>query len=320
MSVFDRLRVHLPPFDGATAWINSEPLDPEALRGSVVLVDFWTLTCINWLRTVPWIRAWSGAYRSDGLVVLGVHTPEFSFEHDVDLVRRATAARGIDHPVVVDDDYAIWSAFDNHYWPALYFVDRDGIIRDQHVGEGRYEESERVLQRLLGVERAPVAVQGRGVEQEADWAHLRTPETYLGYWRGGQSVVPVDGARRDQVGTFELPGRLRSNSWGLRGHCTITGEKVVLQEAGGGIALRFSARDAHLVLSGADGAPVPFTVQLDGAAPGSAHGVDVDERGDGVLREGRMHQLVRQRDGVRERQLEIAFHGAGAEAYSFTFG
>jgi thiol-disulfide isomerase/thioredoxin len=318
MSVFDRLRVHLPPFDGATAWINSEPLDPERLRGSVVLVDFWTLTCINWLRTVPWIRAWSRAYRDDGLVVVGVHTPEFSFEHDLDLVRRATQARGIDHPVVVDNDYAVWSAFDNHYWPALYFVDRDGVIRDEHFGEGRYEESERVLQRLLGVQRTPVAVEGRGVEgqgveQEADWSTLRTPETYLGSGRGAGPAAPVDGA-------YRLPQRLRPGSWALQGRWAVDAEKVALQEPGGSIALRFSARDAHLVLAGAGRAPIPFTVRLDGAAPGPAHGVDVDERGDGVLREGRLYQLVRQRDGVRERQLEITFSEPGAEAYCFTFG
>jgi len=320
MTVFDRLRLHMPSFDGGTAWINSEPLDPESLRGSVVLVDFWTLTCINWLRTVPWIRSWSRVYRDDGLVVIGVHTPEFSFEHDVDLVRGATEARGIDHPVVVDNDYAIWDAFDNNYWPALYFVDRDGIIRDQHFGEGRYDTSERVVQRLLGVDRDPVPVEGHGVERAADWPHLRTPEIYLGYRRGDGQVVPVDGARYDRVGSYELPERLPANAWGLRGRWTVAGEKVVLQEAGGSIAIRFSARDAHLVLSGGDRAPIPFTVLLDGAAPGAAHGVDVDEQGHGVLREGRMYQLVRQRDGVRERQLEITFREAGAEAYAFTFG
>ena len=174
----------MPSLDGASGWLNSEPLSPAALRGRVVLVDFWTLTCINWLRTEPWIRGWSRAYRDDGLTVIGVHTPEFSFEQDIDRVRVAVAERGIDYPVALDNDYEVWSAFDNHYWPALYFVDRDGIIRDRHFGEGRYEASERVIQELLGVEREPVAVEALGVEAQADWEHLQTPETYLGSARG----------------------------------------------------------------------------------------------------------------------------------------
>ena len=184
----------MPSLGGATEWLNSEPLGPAELRGHVVLVNFWTLTCINWLRTEPYVRAWSQAYRDDGLIVIGVHTPEFSFEHEIDRVRQATKERGIDYPVAVDNDYAIWSAFDNHYWPALYFVDADGIIRDHHFGEGRYEQSERVIQRLLGVERELVSVEGLGVEAEADWDHLRTPETYLGYGRSEQ--LRVTGRRR----------------------------------------------------------------------------------------------------------------------------
>ncbi len=183
-------RRHMPPLGGATEWLNSEPLDPAGLRGGVVLVNFWTLTCINWLRQEPHVRAWSRAYRDDGLVVIGVHTPEFSFEHDIDGVRRATAERDIDYPVAVDNDYAIWNAFDNHYWPALYFIDADGVIADDHFGEGRYEESERVIQRLLGLERELVHVEGLGVEAEADWDHLRTPETYLGYGRGERFASP----------------------------------------------------------------------------------------------------------------------------------
>src|SRR5690349_19221215 len=176
----------IPSLDGATAWINSEPLDPAALRGRVVLVNFWTWTCINWLRQEPYVRAWSRAYRDDGLLVLGVHTPEFSFEHEIDHVRQAVREREIDYPVVLDNDYEIWQAFDNHAWPALFFIDRDGIVRDHHYGEGQYEQSERILQSLLGVERDLVRVEGTGVEAEADWDHLRTPETYLGYDRSGQ--------------------------------------------------------------------------------------------------------------------------------------
>ena len=205
----------MPSLDGATGWLNSEPLAPAELRGHVVLVNFWTLTCINWLRQEPYVRAWSQAYRDDGLIVIGVHTPEFSFEHEIDLVRQATKERAIDYPVAADNDYAIWSAFDNHYWPALYFVDADGIIRDQHFGEGRYEQSERVIQRLLGVERELVSVEGLGVEAEADWDHLRTPETYLGYARSEQFASP-DGAAFDERRAYELPERLRRQPLGAR--------------------------------------------------------------------------------------------------------
>ena len=293
MSVFSR--VHMPSLDGATGWLNTEPLGPAELRGHVVLVNFWTLTCINWLRQEPYVRAWSRAYRDDGLLVVGIHTPEFSFEHDIDLVREAVGEREIDYPVAADNEYAIWTAFANHYWPALYFVDADGIIRDQHFGEGRYERSEHVIQRLLDIERAPVSVEGAGVEAEADWDNLRTPETYLGYARGDGSAS-------------------------LSGEWTRGPERVVVDQAGGSLVLRFHARDAHAVLSPGAGEPIPFRVHLDGEAPGPSHGVDVDEHGNGLLREGRMYQLVRQHDGVRERTLEIAFLQPGAEAYSFTFG
>ena len=300
------VRLHLPSFEGATAWLNTEPLGPDQLRGRVVLVDFWTLTCINWLRTEPYVRAWSQTYRDHGLVVVGVHTPEFSFEHEVDRVRLAIKERDIDYPVVVDNDYAVWSAFDNHYWPALYFVDRDGSIRDHHFGEGRYEESERSIQRLLGVERALLPVEGVGVEAEADWDHLRTPETYLGDARSEHSTSPGE--------------PLRLNHWALDGEWTVERERVVLDRAGGSIAYRFHARDVHLVLSLGAGRSIPFRVLLDGQPPGASHGVDVDEEGQGVLQDGRLYQLVRQDSEVRERTIEITFLEAGAEAYVFTFG
>ncbi len=287
--------VHMPSFDGATGWLGSEPLGPAELRGHVVLVNFWTLTCINWLRQEPYVRAWSQAYRDDGLIVVGVHTPEFSFEHDVDRIRQATNERGIDYPVAVDSDYEVWSAFANRYWPALYFADAEGLIRDQHFGEGRYEQSERVIQGLLGVERELVSVEGRGVEKAADWDNLRTPETYLGYARSDQSAS-------------------------LRGEWTVGSENVVLDEAGGSIAYRFHARDANLVLSPGAREPIPFRVLVDGEPPRRSHGVDVDEEGHGLLRDGRMYQLVREPDTVRERTLEITFLGPGAEAYAFTFG
>jgi thiol-disulfide isomerase/thioredoxin len=298
-------RVHMPSLGGATGWLNSGPLGPAELRGHVVLVNFWTLTCINWLRQEPYVRAWSQAYRDDGLVVIGVHTPEFSFEHDIDAVRRATKERGIAYPVAVDNDYEIWSAFANNYWPALYFVDAGGVLRDQHFGEGRYEESERVIQRLLGVEREFVSAEGVGVEAEADWDQLRTPETYLG------------SLRSERFGSLD---RLPLNHWALAGEWTIGRESVVLDEAGGSIAYRFHARDAHLVLSREAGEPIPFRVLLDGEAPGPSHGVDVDGGGNGLLGDGRMYQLVREHDAVRERTLEITFLEPGAEAYAFTFG
>ena len=249
MTVFERLRnrVRMPALDGATEWLNSEPLSPADLQGRVVVVNFWTLTCINWLRQEPYVRAWAEAYRDDGLVVIGVHTPEFSFEHDIDLVREATNERAIHYPVAVDNDYEIWNAFDNHYWPALYFIDRDGIIRDDQFGEGRYEQSERVIQRLLGVDRGLVPVEGLGVEAEADWDHLRTPETYLGYGRGEHFAPesPAVDERRD----YHLPERLHLNHWALAGEWTIGRENVVLDQPGGSIAFRFPcARRASRVV------------------------------------------------------------------------
>jgi len=305
MSVFSR--VHMPSLDGATGWVGSEPLGLDDLRGRVVLVNFWTLTCINWLRQEPYVRAWSRAYRDDGLIVIGVHTPEFTFEHDIELVRKAVEVRDIDYPVAQDNDYGVWTAFANHYWPALYFVDREGVIRDEHFGEGRYEESERVIQRLLGVERDLVSVEGAGPEAAADWDNLRTPETYLGYGRGGSGAdTPISD--------------LLLNDWALAGEWTIGPENLVLDRAGGSIAFRFHARDAHLVMSPGRHEPIPFHVRLDGEPPGASHGVDTDEDGNGLLETGRMYQLVRQQDRIVDRTLEITFDDPGAEPYSFTFG
>ncbi|MEU4242625.1 redoxin family protein [Actinoplanes sp. NPDC026619] len=308
----------LPSLSGAAAWLNSKPLSPEALRGRVVLINFWTLTCINWLRQEPYVRAWARAYRADGLVVIGVHTPEFGFEHDVAGVTGALKEREIDYPVAVDNDYAIWSAFDNHFWPALYFADRDGSIRDSHFGEGRYEQSEQKIQRLLGLRRDPVAVRALGVEAPADWDNLRTPETYLGTSRGERFASP--GGVRDGSHAYTPPGFLNVNDWALSGAWTVGREKVDLDEAGGSIGFRFLARDAHLVLSAGDRGPIPFRVFVDGEAPGPAHGEDVDEQGNGVLGAGRLYQLIRARDEVRERTLEITFLEPGARAYAFTFG
>ena len=297
----------MPPFGGASAWLNSGPLTPAELRGRVVLVNFWTWTCINWLRQEPYVRAWSDAYQDDGLVVVGVHTPEFPFEHEVDGVARAVEERGIGYPVAIDNRYEVWRAFANHYWPALYFVDRGGVIRDHHFGEGRYEQSERVIQELLGVQRPPVVVEGKGVEAPADWDDLRSPETYLGGLRGARRVDAP-------------PGRLGLNEWTLTGAWAARAEHVALEAAGGGIACRFHARDAHLVMSGDGLTPIPFRVLLDEEAPGPSHGVDVDADGNGVIRGGRLYGLVRQQGAVGPRTLTVTFQERGAEAYAFTFG
>jgi hypothetical protein len=251
--------------------------------------------------------------------VIGVHTPEFSFEHQIAGIRRAIEEREIDYPVVVDNGYEIWSAFANHYWPALYFVDKDGVIRDHHFGEGRYEQSERVIQELLDIERELVGVEALGVEAQADWDHLRTPETYLGFGRGERFASP-DGAAFGRSRTYELPERLSFNHWALAGEWTIGRENVVLEQAGGSMALRYHARDAHLVLSPGAHESTPFRVLVDGERPGPSHGVDVDEDGNGLLRDGRMYQLVREHGTVPERTLEIEFLAPGAEAYAFTFG
>lgn len=309
----------MPSLGGATGWLNSKPLGPAELRGHVVLVDFWTLTCINWLRTAPHVRSWSQAYRGDGLVVVAVHTPEFSFEHEIDLVRKATEERSIDYPVAADNDYEVWRAFDNHYWPALYFVDEDGIVRGHHFGEGRYEQSERLIQRLLGVERGLVSPEGDGIEAEADWDHLRTPETYLGHERSEHFASP-DGAGLEESRLYKPPQRLQLNDWALAGEWIIRDENVVLDQVGGSIAHRFHSRDAHLVMSPGAHQQIPFRVLLDGEAPGPSRGVDVDADGNGLLRDGRLYQLVREHATVHERTLEITFFKAGVEAYVFTFG
>ncbi len=298
----------MPSLADATEWVGSEPLTQADLNGRVVLIDFGTYTCINWLRTLPHIRAWAEKYREHGLVVVGIQTPEFEFEQNLDSVRREVKARGIDWPVAVDNDYEIWRAFSNNYWPALYFVDREGVIRHHHFGEGRYEQSERVLQQLLGL--APqglVTVDGEGDEAEADWARLNSPETYLG---------------RERTGNFASPGdRLKLNQWALSGDWTVERERVSLNAAGGRILFRFQARDVHLVLRRTgQGEPVPFRVLLDGEGPGAAHGVDADAGGNGHLDEDRLYQLVRQPGAVDERTFEITFHAGGVEAYVFTFG
>jgi thiol-disulfide isomerase/thioredoxin len=321
-----RTESRMPSLDGATGWLNTEPLTADGLRGRVVVVDFWTYTCINWLRTLPHVRAWAERYRDEGLVVLGVHTPEFSFERDVSNVRRAVESMGITYPVAIDSDYAVWEAFANHYWPALYFVDATGHIRHHRFGEGDFVQSEMVIQRLLAESGADVGgtssvtVTGEGIEAEADWDHLQSGETYLGHARTTDFASP-SGLVPDAPNEYAVPDRLRLNRWALSGTWTVGSEAAVLTAAGGRIAHRFSARDVHLVMGPpAPGAAVPFRVLLDGRPPGPAGGDDVDDEGHGVLAEQRLYQLVRQPQPVVERQFEIEFLAPGAEAFVFTFG
>ena len=306
--------LHMPALGGAAGWLNSPPLSPAELRGRPAVVNFWTLTCINWLRQEPYVRAWSRAYRDDGLVVIGVHTPEFFFEHDIDLVRQATKEREIDYPVAVDSNYAIWNAFDNHYWPALYFIDSDGVIVGQHFGEGEYEQSERVIQRLLGIDREPVvAVEGKGVEAAADWDHLRSPETYLGDGRSEGFASPGGAVAESRL--YRIPESLPLNQWAVAGHWTIEQEKATLDHAGGSIAFRFQARDANLVMRPGPGASRSRSGCWSTARPpGPSHGADTDADGNGVLGSGRCYQLVREQGEVLERTLEITFDQPGAQA------
>jgi thiol-disulfide isomerase/thioredoxin len=324
----DRLRVEgdLPALDGAVAWLNSEPLTREALRGHVVVVQFWTYTCINWLRTLPYVRAWHERYRDDGLVVIGVHTPEFEFEADVDNVRREAAELHVDYPIAIDSDYALWQAFGNQFWPALYFVDAAGHIRHHHFGEGLYARSERVIQQLLGEagrSDAPddvVEVDGDGVEAPAAWRDLKASETYLGYERAARLATP-DGVALDAPKDYREPERLKPDHWALAGGWTIGPQSVVSHEADARITYRFHARDVHLVMApAAPGVSVPYRVQVDGRLPGANHGVDVDARGEGVLTEPRLYQLVRQKHSVEDRHLDIQFLEPGAAAFAFTFG
>jgi thiol-disulfide isomerase/thioredoxin len=316
----------LPSFDGATGWLNSDPLTPEGLRGRVVLVDFWTYTCINWLRTAPFVRAWDAKYRDHGLTVIGVHTPEFGFEHDVDNVIARSRGFGVEYPIAIDSNYGVWEAFANHFWPALYIADAEGSIRYHHFGEGEYPMAEMVVQQLLfesaaeGFDPDLVSVEPTGFEVPADWRTLRSPETYTAYGRSPGFASP-ESARYNEPHTYPEPPRLSLNEWAPSGTWTLAQHAAVVNERGGRIAFRFQARDVNLVMGpAARGSSVPFRVQLDAAAPGDAHGFDVDDQGNGTLSEQRLHQLIRQTGPIRERLVEIEFLGVGAEAYCFTFG
>ena len=319
-------QVALASLDRADAWLNSPPLTASGLRGKVVLIDFWTYTCINWLRTLPYVRAWAEKYRDQGLVVIGVHSPEFAFEKNLDNVRSAVKRLRVDYPVAVDSDHVIWRAFNNHHWPALYFIDAQGRIRHHHFGEGSYEQSEMVIQMLLAeagaaeVSNMPVSVEGRGVEAAADWKNLKSAENYVGYAQTRNFASP-GGAAPDKPRMYELPMRLHLNQWALSGDWTVTSGNAVLNKANGSIAYRFHGRDLHLVMGpAAPGTSVRFRVLFEGQPPGAAHGLDVDEHGYGVVAEQRLYQLIRQPGPGADRRFEIQFLDPGVEAFAFTFG
>jgi thiol-disulfide isomerase/thioredoxin len=316
----------LPSFDGAGTWLNSGPLTPATLHGKVVVVQFWTYTCINWLRTLAYVRAWSQKYRDHGLVVIGVHTPEFEFEKDLENVKRAVKAMHIDWPIATDNDYAVWQAFANHYWPALYFADAQGRIRHHRFGEGDFERSEMVIRQLLagagfsGIPGGLAKVEGSGPEAAADWSELYSQENYLGYERN-EGFEASGGIAANKRHVYKAPSSLRLNHWGLEGDWTVTEGSVRLNQPNGRIAYQFHARDVHLVMGPAARGTAPrFRVFLDGEPARAAHGSDVDGAGAGTAGEQRMYQLIRQPTPIRDRRFEIEFLDPGAEAFCFTFG
>jgi cytochrome c biogenesis protein CcdA/thiol-disulfide isomerase/thioredoxin len=316
----------IPSFAGATLWLNSPPLTPESLRGKVVVVDFWTYSCINCLRALPYVESWYQKYKDHGLVVIGVHAPEFAFEKDPSNVRRAVADLKIAYPVALDNDYAIWQAFNNQYWPAHYFIDATGRIRAHHFGEGNYDESEQIIRTLLteaGQTGLPPPGMGQptaaGVEAPPDEAHDQSPETYVGYRRADNFASP-GGFAQDRAHVYSAPAALKLNQWALSGSWNVDPEKAVLGASGGKIVFRFYARDLHLVLGPGSGKPVRFRVTLDGAAPAASHGADTDASGAGIIDGQRLYQLIRQSGDVGEHVFSIEFLDPGVQAYSFTFG
>lgn len=316
----------LPSLAGATGWLNSPPLTSEGLRGKVVLIDFWTYTCVNWRRTLPYVRAWADKYKSQGLVVVGVHAPEFAFEGQTNNVALAARQERVGYPIALDSGYAVWRAFHNEYWPALYFIDAEGRIRHHHYGEGDYERSERVIQSLLTaagaahVSQELVAVEAHGAEAPADVADLESDETYLGYDRAERFASP-GGAVPDRGHLYEMPAQLGHDHWALAGDWTITKQPALQTKAGGRVAYRFHARDLNVVMGAATRGPsVRFRITIDGKPPGFAHGVDVDEQGNGAVTDHRLYQLIRQSRPISDRRFEIEFLDSGAEVFSFTFG
>jgi thiol-disulfide isomerase/thioredoxin len=316
----------LPSLTGAVEWLNTEPLTMAQLRGKVLVVEFWTYTCINWRRTLPYVRAWADKYKDQGVVVIGVHTPEFSFEKQVENVRRATKEIGIAFPVAIDSNYVIWGAFRNQYWPALYVIDAQGRIRHHQFGEGGYEQSEAAIQRLLaesghdGISHTPASVTPAGVEAAADWAHLKSPETYLGFMRS-ENFVSDGKAMEGSPRVYAVPTKLHLNQWALAGNWTLEDDSAVLNDANGRIVYRFHARDVNLIMSPpSSGGAVRFRVLVDGVPPGPAHGLDVDDQGNGKVTEPRMYQLIRQPGPIADRQFEIQFLEPGIAAFDYTFG
>jgi thiol-disulfide isomerase/thioredoxin len=325
-------RVQLPAegelssLSSATEWLNSQPLTADSLGGKVVLIEFWTYTCINWLRSAPYVRAWAEKYKDQGLVVIGVHAPEFAFERNVDNVRQAARNLKVGYPIAIDNDYAIWRAFRNQYWPALYFVDAQGRTRQHHFGEGDYEQSERFIQKLLteagasGIGHELASVDAVGAEAAADWSSLRSPENYLGYERTERFASP-GGAVSDKAHVYAAAAGLRLNHWALSGDWTMKKGTAALNNSGGRIAYRFHARDLHMVMGpAARGTSVRFRVLIDGQPPGTSHGIDVDDQGIGTVAEQRLYQLIRQEKPIADRLFEIEFLDPGVEAYAFTFG
>lgn len=319
-------QTELASLERANEWLNSSRLAAPDLRGKVVLIQFWTYTCINWLRTLPYVRAWADKYRDRGLVVIGVHAPEFTFEKKVDNVRWAVKDMKINYPIAVDSEHVIWRAFKNQYWPALYFIDAEGHLRHHHFGEGSFEQSEMIIQRLLaeagvgGIGDDLVSVDARGLEVAADWGSLKSPENYVGYQRT-QNFAFSGGAVLDKPRTYQLPAQLRLNAWALSGDWTVRKEAAVVNKPNGVIAYRFHARDLHLVMGpAAPGTSVRFRVLIDGRPPGAAHGVDVDDEGNGTVTEQRLYQLIRQPKPFADRQFQIEFLDPGVGAFAFTFG
>jgi thiol-disulfide isomerase/thioredoxin len=314
------------PVARATEWLNSQPLTAADLQGKVILIDFWTYSCVNWRRTLPCVRAWADKYKDHGLVVIGVHTPEFEFEKNVDNVRRAAKDMKIDYPIAIDSGREIWRAFNNDFWPALYFVDSQGRIRHHYLGEGRYEQSERIIQQLLaeagfgGIDHRPVSVHPRGVEAAADLGSMKSPETYVGAERT-QNFDSPGGAVLDKPVTYAIPARLMLNHWALAGVWKVDQQAIALQEPNGRIVYRFHARDLNLVMGpAARGASLRFRVLMNGKPPGAAHGSDVDADGNGTSAEQRLYQLIRQPKPIGDRQFEIKFLDPGVQVFSFTFG